>query len=102
MEYAANLRLTLHERRCHPQPVTEGISFLGFRVFPDYRRIKRRKSIAYRRHLKDLLADYEAGVIPFADIRVSVQSWVNHARYGQTYRLRQAMFRTLPVPRPLK
>ena len=33
IDFLATLRLTLHESRCHPQPVTEGIPFLGFVVY---------------------------------------------------------------------
>ena len=98
--YLAGLRLTLHEARCHPQPVTEGIPFLGFQVFPTHRRIKRRKSIAYRRRFKALLAAYAAGEIPLADVTASAKGWVNHAKHGQTLHLRRAMFRSLRVYPP--
>jgi hypothetical protein len=96
----AALRLTLHEERCHPQPVGEGIPFLGFQVFPTHRRIKRRKSIAYRRRLKVLLAAYQAKQLPLDKVNASVRGWVNHARHGQTLRLRRAMFRTQHIPPP--
>jgi hypothetical protein len=98
--HLGGLRLTLHERRCYPQPVTEGIPFLGFHVFPTHRRIKRRKSIAYRLRLKRLLAAYTAGQIPLAEVTASVKGWVNHAKQGQTRRLRRAMFRSLRVQPP--
>ena len=49
IERLAALRLTIHEERAHPRPITEGIPFLGFVVFPTHRRLKRRKGIAYRR-----------------------------------------------------
>ncbi|MFQ5614651.1 MAG: reverse transcriptase domain-containing protein, partial [Anaerolineae bacterium] len=52
IERLARFRLALHEARCHPRPVTEGIPFLGFIVFPTRRRLKRRKGIHYRRRLK--------------------------------------------------
>jgi hypothetical protein len=100
IERMAGLRLTLHEARCHPQPVTEGIPFLGFRVFPTHRRLKRRTGIAYRRRLKYLLAEYQAGRIPFADVTASVQGWVNHARHGQTYGLRKHLLRQIVIKPP--
>lgn len=82
----ARLRLTMHEERAHPQPVTEGIPFLGFTVFPTHRRLKRRKGIAFQRKLKRLVSngDQEA-------VRASVQGWINHARYGDTFGLRRAV-----------
>ena len=66
-------RLKLHERRCHPQPVTEGIPFLGFVVYPHQRKLKRRKGIAFRRHLRGLLARYRAREIPLRRVTASVQ-----------------------------
>ena len=100
IEHLAGLRLTIHEARCHPQPVTEGIPFLGFTVFPTHRRLKRRTGIAYRRRLKALLAEYEAGNIPLEKVTASTKGWANHARHGQTYGLRKRLFRELTVTPP--
>ena len=55
------LRLTLHESRCQPRPVSEGIPFLGFVVYPHHRRLKRRKGIAYRRRLRRAAARLPPG-----------------------------------------
>jgi len=96
-ERLARLRLTVHPG-AHPRPVTEGIPFLGFIVFPTHRRLKRRKGIAYRRRLKRLLARYRTGEMPLERVTASVQGWVNHVRYGDTWGLRHALFAAMPVP----
>jgi retron-type reverse transcriptase len=96
----ARLRLTIHEGWAHPRPVTEGIPFLGFTVFPTERRLKRRKGIAYRRRLQALLAAYAAGEVSLEQVDASVQGWVNHVRYGDTQGLRWTLFATLPIPAP--
>jgi RNA-directed DNA polymerase len=100
IERLARLRLTLHERPTRPRPVTEGIPFLGFVVFPTGRRLKRRKGIAYRRRFKRLLASYAAGEVSLERVTASVRGWVNHARYGDTRGLRRALFADLLVPAP--
>ena len=46
-----------------PRPVTEGIPFLGFVVYPEHRRLKRRKGIHYRRRFERLVGDYAAGYL---------------------------------------
>jgi retron-type reverse transcriptase len=92
LDFLASLRLTWHEGRAHPRPVTEGIPFLGFIVFPTHRRLKRRKGIAFQRRLKSLLRAYAAGQVPFEQVDALVQGWINHARYGDTWGLRQALF----------
>lgn len=100
IEHLARLRLTIHEARAHPRPVGEGIPFLGFIVFPSHRRLKRRKGIQYRRRLKRLLASYATGEIELVQVQASVDGWVNHVRYGDTWGLRRALFAECPIPRP--
>jgi len=91
--YMANLRLTIHEARAHPRPVTEGIPFLGFVVYPTHRRLKRRNVVNYRRRLRTLLAAYQAGEISDDQLAASVLGWINHVRYGDTWGLRRAVLR---------
>ncbi|MFK7843961.1 MAG: reverse transcriptase domain-containing protein, partial [Rhodothermales bacterium] len=89
------MHLTLHDK-AHPKPVTEGIPFLGFIIFPESIRLKRRKGIYYKHKLKRLLssgADAET-------IQASIQGWRNHVRYGNTAGLQQAMLSNLVVPTP--
>ena len=94
------LRLTIHEGQAHSRPVAEGCPFLGFTVFPAGRRLKRRKGIAYARRLKRLLASYTAGDIAQERVSDSVRGWINHARTGDTWGLRQAVLTALPVIAP--
>ncbi|MCL4299466.1 MAG: reverse transcriptase/maturase family protein [Anaerolineae bacterium] len=96
----AQLRLTLHPS-AQPRPVSEGVSFLGFVIFPERRRLKQRKGLHYRRKLARLLAAYEAGEIPLDAVTASVQGWVNHVRYGNTIGLRKAVLSKMILKAPL-
>ncbi|MGA7195116.1 MAG: reverse transcriptase domain-containing protein [Anaerolineales bacterium] len=85
-----NLRLTLHEESVYPKPATEGVPFLGFIIFPDYRRLKPRKGYAFRRkifHLKSTGSSIK--------INASIQGWINHIGYGDTFGLRRSMLNQL-------
>ena len=86
VERYARLRLTIHERQAHPRPVTEGIPFLGFVVFPTHRRLKRRNLVNYRRRLKELLAAYRAGDALVDQVSGSVLGWINHAPLSCNWR----------------
>jgi RNA-directed DNA polymerase len=86
----AELRLTIHPET-HPRPVAEGISFLGFTIFPQRRRLKRRKGLYFQRKLRRLMAGYHTGEVPLEQVTASVQGWVNHVRYGNTVGLRKAV-----------
>ncbi len=88
--YLASLRLTIHPG-AHPRLVTEGFPFLGFVVYPERRRLKRRKGVAFARKLRRLAAASARGEIALETVTASVQGWVNHARYGNTVGLRKAV-----------
>jgi len=89
----ASLRLTIHEEKAQVKPVTQGIPFLGFLLFPTHRRLKRRKGIAYRSKLRRMMKGYAAGMVKRDEIDRSVRGWINHVRYGDTWGLRTALLR---------
>lgn len=87
----ARMRLSLHEERAQVFPCAAGIPFLGFRLYPDHRRVKSRKVIHFRRRLRRGLAEYARGKMPFPKMQACIQGWVNHVRQGDTWGLRRAM-----------
>lgn len=67
-------RLTLHPTKTFVQPVSEGTDHVGYRVFPDRRRM--RKDVCYRflrrvRHLKNN-----------EERQASLASWLGHAKWA--------------------
>jgi RNA-directed DNA polymerase len=86
--FLQSLRLTLHENRAHPRPVTAGITLLGFIVYPDHRRLIRDKGIRYRRHLKGLYRQYLRAEIGRDKLESSIHAWIGHAMHGDTWGLR--------------
>lgn len=90
LKHLSKLRLTIHPG-AHPRPVTEGIPFLGFIVFPERRRLKRRKGLQFQRKFHRMINAYQADRIGLEDITESVRGWVNHARYGNTIGLRKSI-----------
>ncbi len=91
----ARFRLTIHPTNC--KPVANGIPFLGFVVFSEQRRLKRRKGIAYARRLRTMLQQYRAHAITREQLIASVRSWINHIRFANTHGLRRAIF-TRAIP----
>lgn len=84
-------RLNLHEAKCQPRPVSEGIPFLGLVLHPTHRRLKRRKGITFQRKYRQMLSAYTRGELPFDKLTASVQGWVNHVRFANTWGLRRSM-----------
>ena len=89
--FLGGLRLTLHDRKSVVFPVTEGIDFLGYRIFPNLRRMRRTTVRRFTRRLRRLRESHRAGRISIQQVSQSVQSWVAHCRHAQSYRLRSAI-----------
>lgn len=89
IERLQRLRLTIHTECAQVQPVNAGIPWLGFVVYPGHRRLKARKAIEATRRLTARLDDWQAGRISFGEFDASVQGWINHVRYADTWGLRQ-------------
>lgn len=100
-EHLAGLRLTLHQRESTVYPVAGGIPFLGFRVYPDHRRLKRRNGVAFARRLRVAYRAVAAGELTYEELRRRVQGWIAHARHGDTHGLRRSLL-AAPVPRSPK
>jgi retron-type reverse transcriptase len=98
-EFLARQRLTLHERRSTVYPVTNGIPFLGFHVYPTHRRLKRRNGVAFARRLRGIVDALARGEISHEELNHRVQGWVAHAAHGDTYGLRRSLLSQEPIPR---
>ncbi|MCP4934079.1 MAG: RNA-dependent DNA polymerase [bacterium] len=92
-EKLAKRRLQFHENSAQVIPVRRGIPWLGFVVYPDYQRIKRRKVVYSKRILSERFDAWQMGKISFAEFDASVQGWINHVRYADTWGLRRAVLR---------
>lgn len=90
-------RLVLHERQTQVAQTAHGIPWLGFVVYPTHRLLKRRNAVNFSRKLSGLLGDYQAGAISFAELDSSVQGWINHVRFADTWGLREFIFARNPI-----
>ena len=91
IEKLASLRLTLHKEQAQIFPSRAGVPFLGFRIYPEFRLVKRRKVIQFRRRLRSLLGDYADGRLTIQTLDASIQGWINHVRYSNSWGLRRSV-----------
>jgi RNA-directed DNA polymerase len=89
VEELATLRLTIHGSSAQVTPVRSGIPWLGFVVYPTHRRVKAGRVRRATRHLGERFDAWQAGRISFAEFDASVQGWINHVRYADTWGLRR-------------
>jgi RNA-directed DNA polymerase len=90
-EFLAGLRLTLHEKRSTVYPVDTGGPFLGFRIYPTHRRLKRYSGVAFSRRLQRSIRQLSRGEITWNDLHARIQGWVAHAQHGDTWSLRKSL-----------
>ncbi len=87
--YLDALRLKLHPRKCRVHRVDEGVCFLGYRMYPNHRILKKQNTLYFRRKLKKMQHGYHQGRIGADTVKQSIQSWIAHASHADTYRLRR-------------
>lgn len=86
------LLLDLKEKATVLAPVSQGIPFLGVRVFPGLIRIQPSGWLRFKRKLREREREYLSGEIDEGAFVQSVQSLVGHIRQADTYHLRRDFF----------
>ena len=100
IEFLTALRLRLHEERAVVFPTRTGITWLGYRVFPHYRLLRKDNVKRFRRRLCQMVADYSIGELDAEQVGASIRSWIAHANHAHTYHLRQRIFSNVVFPHP--
>jgi retron-type reverse transcriptase len=85
-------RLFIHGNQAQPVPVTGGIPWLGFVVYPTHRRLKRRKVVHATRRLRAAFVRYQDRQLERKELNAKLRGWIQHARHGDTWGLRRHMF----------
>ena len=88
-DHLDSLRLTLHPRKTRVYTTSEGVTFLGWRLFPTHSRLARENVVRFGRRMKRVQRDFQAGLLDWPAVDQSVQAWIAHASFGNTWVLRQ-------------
>jgi hypothetical protein len=86
------LHLTLKDEVTRLMPVTQGIAFLGFRVFPDLIRLDGRKWARVRRRIRQREAQYSDGVLTAEALQRSLASMLGHISHADALAARRTFF----------
>jgi len=71
---------------------SKGVDFLGYRIWPTHRLLRKSSKTRMKRKLKAFERKYRQGKITREHINHSIQSWLGHARHCNSYNLRRAIF----------
>jgi retron-type reverse transcriptase len=86
------LRLLVHPRKSRVYRTADGVTFLGWRVFPDHTRLVSGNVVRFRRRLRELRTAYGTGRVEWRDVDSRVRAWIAHAAHGSTWKLRGQLF----------
>lgn len=90
--FLAGVRLRPKESKCLVQRTRDGIPFLGFKVFPGFRLLLYYNKVTHRKRMKRMALAFREGSLVPADITQAMNSWIAHASWADTWRLRERMF----------
>jgi hypothetical protein len=86
---AERLKLVLKEKVTRLAPVTEGVPFLGFWVYPGLIRIQRPNLVRFRRKLRERESWFQDGLISERQLTDSVNSMLAHVSHADSLALRR-------------
>ncbi len=85
-------RLRIHEQRGQIWPVAQGTDWLGYRVYPTHRRLRKSNIRMFRSRMKGYIRAYREGAVAIDKVTASVMSWVAYARNADSYKIRRKVF----------
>ncbi len=90
-DYFKTLRLSLHKIKSRIYRTSDGVDFLGYRIFPDYMRVRKSVVKRYRKKLRKMAVDYRNGNIKLSGVKSSIQSWIGHVQHANSFQLRKEL-----------
>jgi TIR domain-containing protein len=90
--FLEGLRLAAHERKSRVYRCVDGVTFLGWRVFPRRTRLVHGNVVRFRRRLRSMEEAFREGEIGLEEVKARIHSWIGHAASGDTWRLREQLF----------
>jgi hypothetical protein len=67
------------------------LDFLGYRIWPTHRRLRKGSIQRMRRRLRNMHQLYCADLIDLKEIQQRIMSWIGHAIHADSYRIRQKL-----------
>lgn len=82
------LEIELHPEKTKILLLNKGITFLGFRVFPKYRLLKKSNTRRIWKRIDIFKQKYTQKEISLSEINLSLYGWLAYAKFADTYKLR--------------
>ncbi len=102
MEFLACRRLNIHKNKTQIFPSKNGIRYLGFHIYRNYRRILRPNLKRFKTNFKRRTKDYENGEISFENLLLSLNAWLGFAGKEENYKVINHVLSSINVLQPEK
>ena len=86
------LKLELNPKKSFIQPMSHGIDFCQYRIFPDHIRLKKRTALRMKRNLKRIIRLYAEGKIDLDRAKRTLASYKGLLQHCDSYRLGKSIF----------
>jgi hypothetical protein len=86
-ECLSSIRLRLKRQYVGVSPVRAGLTFVGYRIWPTYRLVRKQNVRQFRRRLRWMQDAYAQGTIEWSDVKSRIDSWMGHVRQAASERL---------------
>jgi retron-type reverse transcriptase len=93
--FLSNLGLQLHPGKSRIIIINKGISFLGYRIFPYHKLLKKSNLNRYKLKLNNYMQLFQDNNIEFETIYNSYIGWQGYAKQANTYNLRKTISNNL-------
>jgi hypothetical protein len=91
--FLARRRLRLHPVKTRIETTAEPAEFLGYIFAPHgRRRLPEENVLRFRNRLRGLRDRWRQGSVEAEEVQARVRSWIAHAGFADTWRLRRAIF----------
>jgi len=91
--YLGTRRLCLHENKLAIAPTDRGLTFVGYRLWPTHRLLRKNNIRRFRRRVAWMRQAYQRGKLAWADVRPRLASWIGHANQANSKRLLRRLSR---------
>lgn len=89
---AERLKLELNPKKTFIQPISHGIDFCQYRIYPDHIRLKKATAMRMKRNLKRIQKLYAEGKIDLERAQRTVTSYMGLMSHCDSYQLRKTIF----------
>lgn len=91
--FLKSIKLELHPEKSNVIPLRDGINLLGYKVFYQYRLLRKSNIRKATKRLQQLYSLLEEGEVSTEYVTQSLNGWSAYAKVGNSYRVRKEMLK---------